>query len=257
MRTIGKGRISVARALTSTIGATGSVKLVADADAGVGPGVGVGVGVGDGVGVGVGVGVGPGGAAATTTAVVTDGWLIVSSLCLSVIRTPSRKPRSAVVTPYFAAVASAIWSQEPPWAGQRRHWYLTVGAGLPVHVAAAVSVAPTTASPSTVGGEVNAGGASAPSASAGHISSAAVNETRNAGHVWRPMAKLCKTSPLRLSARTVLRPLRRASPGTGLSSGPRALNAPSVCRPARVHGRRARGEQLDGRLPVPRGRSGW
>src|SRR3954447_6608062 len=99
MRTIGNGRSSVARALTSTIGATGSVKLVADA--GVGSGVGSGLGLGAGVGVGVGVGAGVGGAT-TTTAVVTDCWLIEwlveSNLFLSVIRTPSRNPRSALVT---------------------------------------------------------------------------------------------------------------------------------------------------------------
>src|SRR5512133_1847185 len=105
MRTIGNGRISVARALMSTIGATGSVKLVADAGvgSGVGSGFGVGVGVGDGAGVGGGGGVGVGvgaGVAATTTAVVTDCWLTVATLFLSVIRTPSRKPRSAVVTTY-------------------------------------------------------------------------------------------------------------------------------------------------------------
>src|SRR4029079_15304397 len=98
-------------------------------------------------------------------------------------------------------------------AGQRRHWYLTVGAGSPVHTATPVSVAPTTASPWTAGGEVNAGGASAPSASVGHSSTAAAaSETRNAGHDWRPIANLCKSSPLRLSARTVLRRVRSTRP---------------------------------------------
>src|SRR4051812_13886499 len=153
MRTVGNGRSSVARAVTSTIGATGSVKLFADA--GVGSGVGSGFGLGDGAGVGVGVGVGVGpGAAATTTAVVTDCALIESTLFLSVIRTPSRKPRSALVTTYVAAVALSIMAHDPPVAGQRRHWYFTVGAGSPVQAATAVSVAPTTASPWTVGGEV-------------------------------------------------------------------------------------------------------
>ena len=65
----------------------------------------------------------------------------------------------------------SIGSHEPPVAGQRRHWYLTVGAGSPVHTATPASVAPTTASPWTAGGEVNpAGGGSAPSASVGHSS---------------------------------------------------------------------------------------
>src|SRR5204863_1748587 len=143
MRTIGNGRSSVARALMSTIGATGSVKLVAAA--GVGSGVGSGFGLGDGagvgVGLGVGVGVGPGIVAATTTAVVTDCALIESTLFFSVIRTPSRKPRSAVVTTYVAAVAFRIASHEPPVDGQRRHWYFAVGTGSPVQVATPVSVA--------------------------------------------------------------------------------------------------------------------
>src|SRR5919198_2449853 len=77
------------------------------------------------------------------------------------MRTLSRKPTSAAATTYCAEVASVIATHAPPVAGQRRHVYLTVGAGSPVHVANAVSVAPTTASPSMVGGDVKAGGASA------------------------------------------------------------------------------------------------
>ena len=238
MRTIGNGRSSVALAVMSTIGATGSVKLFAAAGLRIGRGVGLrarrrsrrrGRGRGRASGwAACGAG--------TTTAVVTDCWLIESTVFFSVIRTPSRKPRSAVVTTYFAAVASAIASHD---AARGR-----TAAPLVLHgrcrVARpggrrAVSVAPTTASPWTAGGDVNAGGASAPSASVGHSSSAAAaNETRSAGHVRRLMAKLCKTSPLRLSARTVLPPLRSARARTGLSSGPRGLNAPSdrsaLCR---------------------------
>src|SRR5947208_15881265 len=133
MRTIGKGRSSVARALMSTIGATGSVKVLAAA--GCGSGVGAGFGVGVGLGVGVGFGGGGGGVtgAATTISVVTDHWLIEwlieSNEFFTVIFTPSRKPRSALVTTYFAAMASAIWTHEAPVAGPRRHWDLAVGGG--------------------------------------------------------------------------------------------------------------------------------
>src|SRR3954447_23163300 len=118
MRTIGNGRSSEARAVMSTIGATGSVKLVADA--GVGSGVGSGFGLGDGAGVGVGVGGVTG--ATTTISVVTDQSLSVSTGFLTVILTPSRKPRSALVTTYFSAVAPSIWAHEAPVALHRRHW---------------------------------------------------------------------------------------------------------------------------------------
>src|SRR3954470_4934276 len=122
MRTIGNGRSSVARALMSTIGATGSVKLVADAGGGAGVGSGFGLGEGAGVGVGVGVGVGGVTGATTTISVVTDQSLSVATGFLTAILTPSRKPRSALVTTYFAAVASAIWTHEAPVALHRRHW---------------------------------------------------------------------------------------------------------------------------------------
>src|SRR3954469_12993409 len=120
MRTIGNGRSSVARALMSTIGATGSVKLVADA--GVGSGGGSGFGLGEGAGVGVGVGVGGVTGATTTISVVTDQSLSVATGFLTAILPRSRKPRSALVTTYFAAVASAIWTHEAPVALHRRHW---------------------------------------------------------------------------------------------------------------------------------------
>src|SRR3954452_13497341 len=130
MRTIGKGRSSAARALMSTIGATGSVKLVADA--GVGSGVGSSFGLGDGAGVGVGAGVGGVTGATTTISVVTDQSLSVSTGFFTVILTPSRKPRSALVTTYFSAVAPSIWAHEAPVALHRRHWWtLTVGLGTP------------------------------------------------------------------------------------------------------------------------------
>ena len=69
--------------------------------------------------------------------------------------TRTRFPVSAAVVVYVRPVAPAMSAQAPPFASQRCQRYAKARRGVPVHVPrCAVSVRPSSATPSTVGGSM-------------------------------------------------------------------------------------------------------
>ena len=125
--------------------------------------------VGWGSAMGSGDGVGSGGAA-VTTAVGVDRASSEPCSLVTLTRARSREPTSSPVSVRWLEVAPEI-DVQGPCSGHRSHCHRTIGSGSPVHVAVAVSVRPSCASPE-ITGWLTVGGAGAARPRAGTTSAA-------------------------------------------------------------------------------------
>jgi len=134
------------------VGVAVGVGMAVGVGVGVAVGVAVGVGVGVGVGVAVGVGVGVGVGLACTKSVALDFASSSPAVLRTVSRTRMRCATSAAVRTRELSVAPGMAVQvDDPTPVHRSHVHEAVGVGVPVYVAVACSVRPSSVAPEIVG----------------------------------------------------------------------------------------------------------